>query len=573
MKKLTSVLLVGVLLLTGCGANDKSNTAGDLFKEKSTEITEMGSNANDSKEKTEGDAYTEISIEFLENRYPGKIIVDYLYVEPAVYNEGEQYVKYTDEEKVALNDYLTEKNKDYVINFRGIPRENATYENLKQIMEGDNPPDIITTPDLWNGDIDECLDNIHSGIMGGAARMVYDGLLMDFDDYKGNKDYENYINSMPSNLYELSTINGKFYGFTTEFIWKDQQYYVYNSEIAHKYDIQKNEIENKTITDIMPLIENVFEKEKDTDNFVTIHQDANNGFITPNIFINEYKEDPVYALNSVGVERNNEDRHIIAVTDSEYQKEQWKIKYDNYKKGYSRIHNDSLNKNDYDLDEDNAREKVNGFLNVVRTMNSDNAYIGFGAVNKYETVSSGLDCVVKTETKYNVINGICNKSDNKEMAIKALAFIYNDEVATNILVNGPDKAGYEINNFQSKVESDINIREEKKSGEDCLGNVYIVSGKMNDEMDRDEAAKSLDNAYVETSIQGYMFDLTKIKKQVEKVLKVEEKFMEQDDVSELFNEKYANFDEAWNDFDDQLRKAGIDDILKVINEQKDKFDN
>ena len=99
MKKLTSVLLVGVLLLIGCGANDKSNTARDLFKEKSTEITETGSNTNDSKEKIEGDAYTEITTEFLENRYPGKSIVDYLYVEPAAYNEGEQYVKYTDEEK------------------------------------------------------------------------------------------------------------------------------------------------------------------------------------------------------------------------------------------------------------------------------------------------------------------------------------------------------------------------------------------------------------------------------------------------------------------------------------------
>ncbi len=572
MKKLTSVLLVGALLITGCGAEKKSDSARDFLKENGTKAIEQETTSKISKENMEDVDYTEITTDFLEKRYPGKSIVDYLYVEPAVYVEGEQYVKYTDEEKVALNDYLIEKNKDYVINFRRIAQEDATYDNLKQIMEGDNPPDIVTTPNLWDGNIDESTDNVQSGIVGGVARMVNDDLLLNLDEYKGNKYYEKYLNSMPANLYELSTINGKFYGFTTEFIYKDKQYYVYNSEIAKKYGIQKKDMKNKEIKDIMPIIENVFEKEKDTENFVTVYQDCNVGFTPVNVYMNGYKEDPIYALISVGVERISEDKHVIAVTDSEYQKEQWKVKYENYKKGYSRIHNDTLTKNDFDLDENNAREKINGFLDVIRVINSEDIHIGFGAVNKYEAVPSGLERVVETKTKYNMINGICNRSDNKEKAMEALSFIYNDKTATNILVNGPEEAGYEIENFRTGEGSNAAVMEERKSGEECLANVYIVNGKMYDEVDRNEAAKSLDNAYVETAIQGYMFDLTEVKTQAQNVRKVEDKFMEESDVSELFNEKYANFDEAWNDFDKQLRKAGIDDVLKVINEQKDKFE-
>ena len=572
MKKITSVLLVGALLITGCGAEKKSDSARDFLKENGTKAIEQETTSKISNENLGKTDYTEITTDFLKKRYPGKNIVDYLYVEPAVYVEGEQYVKYTDEEKVALNDYLVKKNKDYVINFRGIAQKDATYDKLKQIMEGDNPPDIVTTPQLWDGYPDESTDNVEKGIVGGVARMVNDGLLLDLDEYKGNKYYEKYLNSMPANLYELSTINGKFYGFTTEFIYKDRQYYVYNSEIAKKYGIQKKDMKNKEIKDIMPIIEKVFEKEKDTENFVTVCLDYNDGFTAVNVYMDGYKEDPIYVLNSVGVERNSGDKHVIAVTDSAYQKEQWRLIYENYKKGYSRIHNDTLNKKDYDLDANNAREKLNGFLDIKKLMNSEDVNIGFGAVNKYEAVPSGVERMLATKTKYNVINGICNKSDNKDKAMEALSFIYNDKTATNILVNGPEKAGYKIENFQSGSGSNATAMEEKKRGENCLANTYIVNGKWYDEVDRDEAARSLDNAYVETSIQGYMFDLSDVKAQAEKVREVEDKFIDESEVSELFNEKYANFDEAWNDFDSKLRKAGIDDILKVINEQKAKFE-
>ena len=55
-------------------------------------------------------------------------------------------------------------------------------------------------------------------------------------------------------MYNLSLYNGTFYGFKTNVFSSETNYYIYNKDVADKYGIKKSDVEGKSLSDIIPVL-------------------------------------------------------------------------------------------------------------------------------------------------------------------------------------------------------------------------------------------------------------------------------------------------------------------------------
>ena len=96
---------------------------------------------------------------------------------------------------VAVNDYLVENGADYVIYFMPVALENMTLEYVLDVINGDNPPDIITSVGC-----NDVTDN-------SSQKMVFNGIYEDLDKYSNTDAYQKLTKAYPSGLYNLSPVS------------------------------------------------------------------------------------------------------------------------------------------------------------------------------------------------------------------------------------------------------------------------------------------------------------------------------------------------------------------------------
>lgn len=565
MKKIRlqmAMLVITAMLLPGC--SNKQSTARDFLDEtiEMSEENSIGETVIETVTETINSeditSESKITMDYLKNRYPGKTILTYAYQELYDWEESGA-IRYSDKQMVALNDYLVENNQDYVLYFMPIAYEDMTLEYMKQLVHSDNPPDIITSANT-SGSID--VDNTTFG-------MISENLFLELDKYSENNFYKSYVNSLPQAVYDLSLYNNKFYGFKTQTFYNYKNYYVYDKDLAEKYGIEKDDLERKSLREIMPILEKVKQGEKDTKDFIVSYPwtFCYDYFINPNIYFDGYKKRPyenkeINGLACIGYDVEGGKDEIISVADSEVVKDYVKTTYEFRKKEYDKILNNSGD-NDYDFLSAGMSEVASLFLycnklsvlenpdlkdvseSFVKLKNSDSALA-------YEYPVHGLDFNTM------VINGVCSKSKYPEKAIEALSFIYNSEVASGIMYEGPESVGYEVKNF------DGNTRESVKDNIK-LTNRYLIKD-ANQEEDGETIKKTLENAKVVKEIEGYYFDLSEYKDEVVALREVENEFMT-DWKTAIFDEKYSSFEDAWSDFDRKLKEAGIENLLEGINKQ------
>lgn len=143
-KCLKILLLSSAIILSGCNNNNTENDSARDFLNATQKETVISAKEETSLQNENADEHIELSKEFLEERYPDKTILSYMYAEPQVWN-GKTEHRYSDEQMVAVNDYLVENGADYVIYFMPVALENMTLEYVLDVINGDNPPDIITS--------------------------------------------------------------------------------------------------------------------------------------------------------------------------------------------------------------------------------------------------------------------------------------------------------------------------------------------------------------------------------------------------------------------------------------------
>ena len=176
-KCLKILLLSSAIILSGCNNNNTENDSARDFLNATQKETVISAKEETSLQNENADEHIELSKEFLEERYPDKTILSYMYAEPQVWN-GKTEHRYSDEQMVAVNDYLVENGADYVIYFMPVALENMTLEYVLDVINGDNPPDIITSVGC-----NDVTDN-------SSQKMVFNGIYEDLDKYSNTDAYQ-----------------------------------------------------------------------------------------------------------------------------------------------------------------------------------------------------------------------------------------------------------------------------------------------------------------------------------------------------------------------------------------------
>lgn len=553
-KCLKILLLSSAIILSGCNNNNTENDSARDFLNATQKETVISAKEETSLQNENADEHIELSKEFLEERYPDKTILSYMYAEPQVWN-GKAEHRYSDEQMVAVNDYLVENGADYVIYFMPVALENMTLEYVLDVINGDNPPDIITSVGC-----NDVTDN-------SSQKMVFNGIYEDLDKYSNTDAYQKLIKAYPSGLYNLSLYNGTFYGFKTNVFSSETNYYIYNKDVADKYGIKKSDVEGKSLSDIIPVLNKLKGWESDYKYSITtsyLNQYELN-FIEPNFYFDNYDSAPVFWLECVGVDANTNDENVITITDSKKVRKDYEALYEMYQQGYSCINGIKDKKYYYSTTDILGDVTVNSFLESSCMTTAGKKTMDF---HTRWDASQNMEVVpmIKRYTTdiggYSTINGVCSKSNNKDKALDAIATICSDKILSNIMVNGTDSVGYEVKNYTPK-----NCDSYTSDGTDNLANQYLVDDK--DDIDRQLAKESMKDAKINTSIEGEYFDLSGYKENLIEIKKIESGFLgNYYDVPKLFSDEYGSFEEAWNDFDRKLKEAGADEVVSEINKQR-----
>ncbi|WP_448902185.1 DUF3502 domain-containing protein, partial [Eubacterium sp.] len=502
-------------------------------------------------------------------KYPNKKILDWVYYHQ--YLNDDDLPIYSNAQKIVFNDYLLSQGKDYVIYFHELKDEEATLEGIKNIVNGENPPDLLSGFYKNKLSITDSKEDSKDDNLG----MINQGLFLELNTLKDNEFYKKYINEFSDVEIERSKINGKLYGVMQNEIGNVADYYVINSNIAKQCGLDSAMFEKKEIDEIMPYLEKVLQKEKNESDFKVI--DYYPGYKFLNIIggIGSMGADDTFRMLSIG--RDQSQSEIDKITNGKLIKEYYEDKFKLDRLGYTSINNYTGDNEKFDRDDENDTKNANVFL----------CLYSYDIVNKTEILSDiqhkfgkveNIDIVYKCDAPEqinalnNILTGICSKSENVEKAMEALAFINGDKEATQILYYGVEGKDYEVekNKIECNSEELMNV-EYRKS---YLGNIFKPRREVGG-MDYEKIKQQLKKMSTDKEVGGDYYNLENLEAEVNKVQEVENKYLwsiiYENESDGLYDPKYRNFDEAWNDFDRQLKEAGIDKIIKEVRKQYEEY--
>lgn len=558
----TGVLILGVGFISSC-QNPTNKTLNN----------EAVSNSSD---KMQNDAITIseeniIDEEYLKNRYPDKTVLTWVYPElnnmtdedRITYNMplGMRYV--TNNQIIRLNDYLESKGKEYVICFKKLRGGDSFSEDIINLVSEGNAPDLIFSE--WYSDEVET---------PSYSVLTYDLLnkkllenLLPYKEYELKEYYE----TLPENAIELSEVNGAFYGYNLGIgSQKHSRYWFINTDLANEYNIELEENIDCTFSKWSNACDIVYkgEKEKKTSNFKIYEY----GFIeNKNInniagYIGKISRTSCIDVTSIGIQVKNEKAENYYKSNGI--KEQYKELFNCKKKGYFDYLNENVNDNtrDANLFISNIYPRL-AEKSEIRGEIVDNMVSFPKAINFKEYLSDGI-AVNKGELWSSfAVNGVCSKSDELKISLEAYNFINSDIEASNIIKYPEyDFSGEEYTITESEYYSFYDRSEnygkfERRSYK--LVNPFVAN-PFAEYYSIDEYKENVSKLKYNKHI-GELYDLASVESELEQIEDVEIKYIGHNCDGKLF--LTDDFDNTWNEFIEMLEKAGIDQVVKVINAQ------
>lgn len=546
------VVMAIVVVTAGCGKQKIDKGKIDL-SQNGTKSHETSTNEKIIPE-TE-----DISDDFLRERYPGKEILHWMYGEDSKLTKDDIEIfdmKYgthgiSNEQVIELNDYLSSMGKDYVINFIRMGCGEEYVQEVKEMVAQGNAPDLLYANAFCDYDAKVFCRPL-------KYDFIKEGLLEELSSYMDNK-LKLYRESIPDYIYKKASVNGKFYGIGDEEKITQKMYWYVNTDIAEKYDINLDDMEQMSYEDWAPYFAKVYEGEKKegTENFKILadypceqNEDTTFGYIGE-----MNGENYIYTK----VFGENEEKGIVEnYYASDSVKNSFKNYADYYKKGYFSYLNPT-NKNEDNINSGNCFAFLKGDYDedeVLRIVEGDYSQVK-GLKKIYY-----CDEVMPYYPFDSELTGICSASQKKEMALDALNTIYSDRVASNITSYPLYKVGKEDFTESFSYEDEI----ENYSGPIKIFSNPFARYSSDYHKEGSELKKEADEVEVSDKFAGRYFDYNNVKKQVKKLKEIEDKYI--DDSAELKGEFLeGDFEMTWNRFLKELDEAGIDEAIKCINEQ------
>lgn len=550
MKKV--LLLFGILIILCFMCSCENNNQGTSLSENQTD-KDVSSIVPESED---------ISDEFLAKRYPGKQILHWVYGEENrltkdeinIFEEKYGTHRITSKQIIMLNDYLVSLGKDYVINYQRMGCGEEYIDEVKAMIKTGEAPDFITAMPFRDSEAE-----LYCRIM--KFDFINEGLLEELTPYL-EKELQSYKNSVPENIYKLSKVNNKFYGFDTNILDIEENvcWYV-NAELAEKYNIDINSIGQMDYEDWIPYFQKVYagEKKEGTENLkmiadyaAPIVENSALGYVGEFNGLNYITTD-VFGINS-----------LEGKIESYYAKDEVKKSYraysEYYNNGYFKYLNPSR-KNEDTIDTGNC------FIFLDRDMSEEDktkeAQIIYPKVKKLKKISYCRK-VYDGGIKDSGVTGICSASEHKDMAMDALNIIYSDEIAANI-TKYPQ---YNVGDDDFTIsESDMIISQyENYAGpSNLLTNPFVATNYAEYANEKDMAEK-INSVTISDKFAGKIYNYTKVKKQIRNIQKIEKKYIDTSDELKG-NFLKGDFEVTWAHFLDELGNAGIDKVIKYLNEQ------
>lgn len=370
--------------------------------------------------------------------------------------------------------------------------------------------------------------------------------LLDLNDYLDD-ELKDAAELIDDRMIEGAKINGPLYGLPAAYpgvVAANQ--FVWNKEYVDKYDVPYEDL--KTTKDIEPYLQKVKDNEPDAP--------------YPYIVASDYlfaRENPVFEVAS-GVGVKEEDGKLVAY--SIYESEDFKDEIDQMKKLYD---DGLINPDAPQLQPGEADGSYES--NLVGQAEGEPGSQAVWSQPGEERVSSiiGDSIVIDNGKATGKLVSVNSQSENKEQALDFINRMYTDKKLQDLLSYGVEGEDYELEDGKVKRlgEDDNDVYNVAAFQFLSMFNRTPMAGGVGiGDPEFDEEVKEFESKLVASPTLGFNIDKKPIQGELENIESTTSKY--------FINIKTGAFDESYYDeFIDQLKKAGIDEAVTEVQKQLD----
>lgn len=372
--------------------------------------------------------------------------------------------------------------------------------------------------------------------------------LLDLNDYLDN-ELKDAAELIDDRMIDGARINGPLYGLPAAYpgvVAANQ--FVWNKEYVEKYNVPYQDL--KTTTDIEPYLKEVKENEDEAQ--------------YPYIVASDYlfaRENPVFEVAS-GVGVKEEDGKLVAY--SIYEAEDFKAEIDQMKKLYDE---GLINPDAPQLQPGEADGSYES--NLVGQAEGEPGSVAVWSKPGEEKLSSiiGDSIVIDNGKATGKMVSVNSQSEHKEQALDFINRMFTDKALQDLLSYGVEGEDYEL------VDGKVQRLGESTDVYDVAAFQYLsmynrtpmAGGPGLGDPEFDEEVAEFESKLVASPTLGFNIDKTPIQGQLENIDATTTKY--------FINLKTGAFDESYyNEFLEQLKKAGIDEAVEEVQKQLDAWE-
>lgn len=464
----------------------------------------------------------------------------------------EEFVKELKETEISVSSLLVGVTSDY---------EGSVVDQLNQILEKEGCDfDVVfcRIPNAcsYDGNLEAFAqylkeENVQMDILPvwdfDLRKLVSDDMLTDLtSQIQENDVYDMY----PKKYYELTSIDGKNYGLGSCYV--DEKCWTVNQELMKKYGFSADNLA-KDITQLESVLKTVSDGEQDASFAAFTYQ--------PGTLIDNLPFSFIELSMPVGywMDDGSDSTQVVNLFDTVRMDELVETMNTYYKKGYAVVSGNLQNETSFFMSPD-----FNGY--PVRRSDSLDTW-----TNLSEIPLVRIPYFQQDETLLNyVVNAIPSWSEKKDKAWEFLSFINRNEEASTLLLYGIEGEDYTVSDGiavagEQLTESTIYNRRLGNAGIALTISPYEDSQKSI--LQEEEL-----NALTESALKDFVFDETPVSDQV---AAVEALYNDSGYLRLLFafsgDGVHKDWEEYYADYCQQLKDAGIDQIVDEMNRQIQEF--
>ncbi len=474
-----------------------------------------------------------LTMEEIKETYPDKEILVWAY---------DNEMEITPGQNRALNSTLADKGYEFVIFFEEV--DNLSFEEyIDNMVKGETPPDII------------CGGLGDAGTLQGTYRSVKKEWLLELDSYLDTEEGKALKDAFPEKIWKTFEVNGSIYGVNGIFPFYTDLVYFVNQELADKYNVSTEELANLKPSELGPVLDVVYQGEKAKD-FIAYVYDEDEDFQG---YYSQVRDHLNNACNAIVVDNRIKKPEPVNLYTQEDQINYFVSLAQYRENGYLTVDKDQL-------DSDEEINPTNFFI-----LKGYDDMFGDKAKSEQEYIEMDFPKVSEITVvpfapgnlfpQVNGIAGVCNYSNNKEVAFKALSAVYSQEDLSNILLYGVEGVDYEL--IDEKVAIDI----DEEKGFDVwfrslyFGNSFISTAFNEEPKNKKEVISEKINQMFITDTVGTYIELDDITDDIDEINSIISEY------EGLFDGEIPNVEDAIQELNSRLEDADFQSLFDEIKQR------